>query len=84
IAEAIDRIQRFFNFLTAFILRLFHRNKQILKDVNDNQLSSTAKISTNNLTLPELCQSEELNTSILLTNDSLIEHDNIEMQPIDD
>ncbi|CAF1923068.1 unnamed protein product [Rotaria magnacalcarata] len=84
IAEAIDRIQRFFNFLTAFILRLFHRNKQILKDVNDNQLSSTAKRSTNNLTLPELCQSEELNTSILLTNDSLIEHDNIEMQPIDD
>ncbi|CAF4218965.1 unnamed protein product [Rotaria socialis] len=84
IAEAIDRIQRFFNFLTTFILRLFHRNKQILKDINDNQLSSTTKGSTNNLTLPALCQSAELNTSIILTTNSLVEHDNIEMQPIDD
>jgi hypothetical protein len=34
IAEAIDRIQRFFHFLIAFILRLFHRNKKMLEDIN--------------------------------------------------
>lgn len=32
IAEAIDRIQRFFRFLIAFTLRVFQRKKQILKD----------------------------------------------------
>ncbi|CAF4986441.1 unnamed protein product, partial [Rotaria sp. Silwood1] len=92
IAEALDRIQRFIDFLIAFILRLFHRKKQILKDISienninniitDNQLSSTTKESTNNLTLRTLCQSEDLNTSVLLNNDSLIKHDNIEIQPI--
>ncbi|CAF1517833.1 unnamed protein product [Rotaria sp. Silwood1] len=92
IAEALDRIQRFIDFLIAFILRLFHRKKQILKDISienninniitDNQLSSATKESTNNLTLRTLCQSEDLNTSVLLNNDSLIKHDNIEIQPI--
>jgi hypothetical protein len=40
--------------------------------------------SSNNLTLPTLCQSKELNTSVLVTDDSLIKDDNIEMQPMND
>ncbi|CAF3995487.1 unnamed protein product [Rotaria sordida] len=86
IAEALNRIQRFIDFLITFILRLFHRKKQILKDINnivvDNQLLSTTKESTNNLTLQTLYQSEDLNISVVLNNDSLIKHDNIEIQPM--
>ncbi|CAF2652450.1 unnamed protein product [Rotaria sp. Silwood2] len=92
IAEAIDRIQRFVDFLVAFILRLLHRNKQIPNDVSiannindigtNNQLLSATKESTNNLNLLTLCQLGESNTSIPLNNEPLITHDIIEMQPM--
>jgi hypothetical protein len=43
IGEAIDRIQRFIYFLIAFILRLFDRNKKILKDISiENNINDIA------------------------------------------
>lgn len=43
IAEAIDRIQRFINYLSAFFLRLFHRKKQILKASSiENKINGVA------------------------------------------
>ena len=45
IAEALDRIQRFVDFLISFILRVFRRNqKKVLKDININDIVADNKV----------------------------------------
>lgn len=44
IAEALDRIQRFVDFLISFILRVFRRNKKVLKDININDIAADNQV----------------------------------------
>ncbi|CAF1639120.1 unnamed protein product [Rotaria magnacalcarata] len=84
IAEAIDRIQRFYHFLIKFIVHFFDRKKQqtnIENNTNENSLTATQKL-IGTFPSPTLYDLEQFNTSVVLSNDLLNTDEDIAMRTI--
>ncbi|CAF3763063.1 unnamed protein product [Rotaria sp. Silwood1] len=88
IGEAIDRFQRCFRYIIRHLFGLFRRKKIIENNINEivpyNRSRPATQELISNIPLPTLIDFEKNNTSLIITNNSAMNNEDIEMQLMND